>query len=176
MEPDSAQVRDFIERLVESLVSGQLDDVTLNRLYTHPECKCHEYCGEMLDSRSILRMDVSVTVTVRNDQWTLLPLSCLHKTCSLAVNVHICSLDIISIPCTMSCRQYGKHFGSDFYLSPQNITSMGQNIITYLVTSWDCTSAALFMCNDSHHVVYGMEQVQGPTALYESYRKQSYGW
>ncbi|GFG31081.1 hypothetical protein Cfor_04587, partial [Coptotermes formosanus] len=37
MEPESAQVREFIERLVEALVSGQLDDVKLNRLYTHPE-------------------------------------------------------------------------------------------------------------------------------------------
>lgn len=53
MELESGQVRDFIERLVESLVSGQLDDVKLNRLYTHPECKCHEYCVEMLDSCNI---------------------------------------------------------------------------------------------------------------------------
>jgi hypothetical protein len=53
MEPESAQVRDFIERLVESLVSGQLDDVKLNRLYTHPECKCLEYCVEMLDSCNV---------------------------------------------------------------------------------------------------------------------------
>jgi hypothetical protein len=53
MEPESAQIREFIERLVESLVSGQLDDVKLNRLYTHPECKCHEYCVEMLNSCDI---------------------------------------------------------------------------------------------------------------------------
>jgi hypothetical protein len=39
MDPESAQVREFIERLVEALVSGQLDDVKLNRIYTHPECE-----------------------------------------------------------------------------------------------------------------------------------------
>jgi hypothetical protein len=39
MDPDSAQVREFIERLVEALVSGQLDDVKVNRAYTHPECE-----------------------------------------------------------------------------------------------------------------------------------------
>ncbi|XP_021928479.1 uncharacterized protein LOC110834013 isoform X6 [Zootermopsis nevadensis] len=39
MDPDSAQVREFIERLVEALVSGQLDDVKVNRVYTHPEYK-----------------------------------------------------------------------------------------------------------------------------------------
>ena len=42
MDPESVQVRDFIERLVETLVSGQLDDVKVNRLYTHPDCEsCH---------------------------------------------------------------------------------------------------------------------------------------
>ncbi|XP_023706156.1 uncharacterized protein LOC111863758 isoform X5 [Cryptotermes secundus] len=39
MNTDSAQVREFIERLVETLVSGQLDDVKVNRAYTHPEYK-----------------------------------------------------------------------------------------------------------------------------------------
>jgi hypothetical protein len=39
MDPDSTQVREFIERLVEALVSGQLDDVKVNRMYTHPECE-----------------------------------------------------------------------------------------------------------------------------------------
>jgi hypothetical protein len=39
MNPDSAPVREFIERLVETLVSGQLDDVKVNRAYTHPECE-----------------------------------------------------------------------------------------------------------------------------------------
>jgi hypothetical protein len=39
MDPDAAQVREFIERLVEALVSGQLDDVKVNRVYTHPECE-----------------------------------------------------------------------------------------------------------------------------------------
>jgi hypothetical protein len=39
MNPESAQVREFIERLVETLVSGQLDDVKVNRAYTHPECE-----------------------------------------------------------------------------------------------------------------------------------------
>lgn len=39
MNTDSAQVREFIERLVETLVSGELDDVKVNRAYTHPECE-----------------------------------------------------------------------------------------------------------------------------------------
>jgi hypothetical protein len=68
MEPESAQVREFIERLVEALVSGQLDDVKLNRLYTHPECEWHEYCVEMLDS-----CDIPMSVS-----WSLVGTSSAH--------------------------------------------------------------------------------------------------
>jgi len=106
MEPDSAQVRDFIERLVESLVSGQLDDVKLNRLYTHPECKCHEYCREMLDS-------CNVPVAVSQ---SLLGMSSGHicmspvftELVSVAMNVHIRTLGGYCILHDMLCRQYRK--------------------------------------------------------------------
>ncbi|PSN42239.1 hypothetical protein C0J52_18489 [Blattella germanica] len=40
MDAESTQIREFIEKLVEALVSGQLDDVKVNRLYTHPEFFC----------------------------------------------------------------------------------------------------------------------------------------
>lgn len=34
-------VRDFIERLVGSMLEANLDDTSVNRLYRDPECKYH---------------------------------------------------------------------------------------------------------------------------------------
>nr|CAD7440948.1 unnamed protein product [Timema bartmani] len=39
MDSDTAQVREFIEKLVEGLVNGRLDNVYVNRLYNHPDCE-----------------------------------------------------------------------------------------------------------------------------------------
>nr|CAD7260056.1 unnamed protein product [Timema shepardi] len=39
MDPDTAQVREFIEKLVEGLLNGRLDNVYVNRLYNHPDCE-----------------------------------------------------------------------------------------------------------------------------------------
>nr|CAD7403358.1 unnamed protein product [Timema poppensis] len=39
MDSDTAQVREFIEKLVEGLLNGRLDNVYVNRLYNHPDCE-----------------------------------------------------------------------------------------------------------------------------------------
>ncbi|XP_049832213.1 uncharacterized protein LOC126272953 isoform X4 [Schistocerca gregaria] len=39
MEPESLQVREFIEKLVEKLVHGGLDDVCVGKLHSHPDYK-----------------------------------------------------------------------------------------------------------------------------------------
>jgi hypothetical protein len=87
------------------------------------------------------------------------------------MNIHICTLDGISILYSMLCAKYGKHVSSECYLSPQNITFMGQNIIIYhvipeTVTVVPCSHGAMTStCNNIHHAVYGMEQVNSPIAL-----------
>jgi hypothetical protein len=87
------------------------------------------------------------------------------------VNVHIRALDSISILYGMLCRKYGKRFGSGCYLSPQNITFMGQNIIIYPVTPESvtvlpCSHGAMTSTrNNIHHAVYGVEQLNSPIAL-----------
>ncbi|XP_071443618.1 uncharacterized protein [Hetaerina americana] len=43
VDSETAKVREFVERLVEALVSGGLDNVNINRLYSHPECESLKY-------------------------------------------------------------------------------------------------------------------------------------
>lgn len=37
---EKEQVRDFIERLLESMLGGGLDDIKITKLYDDHECKC----------------------------------------------------------------------------------------------------------------------------------------
>ncbi|KDR23715.1 hypothetical protein L798_13875 [Zootermopsis nevadensis] len=66
MDPDSAQVREFIERLVEALVSGQLDDVKVNRVYTHPEYDRMFACHHTALCENLVRLSFALQMAITN--------------------------------------------------------------------------------------------------------------
>ncbi|XP_069675416.1 uncharacterized protein [Periplaneta americana] len=66
MDPDSAQVREFIERLVEALVSGQLDDVKVNRVYNHPEYDRMFSCHHTALCENLVRLSFALQMAIAN--------------------------------------------------------------------------------------------------------------
>ncbi|XP_046388871.1 uncharacterized protein LOC124157854 isoform X2 [Ischnura elegans] len=64
VDSETAKVREFVERLVEALVSGGLDNVNINRLYSHPEYDCmfSNYHSSLCDA--IARLTIALQMSI----------------------------------------------------------------------------------------------------------------
>ncbi|XP_068083392.1 uncharacterized protein [Anabrus simplex] len=66
MEPECVQVREFIERLVETLVSGGLDDVCVKRLHSHPAYERMFTCHHAPLCEALARLSFTLQMAIAN--------------------------------------------------------------------------------------------------------------
>ncbi|KAK7872261.1 hypothetical protein R5R35_012115 [Gryllus longicercus] len=66
MEPESVRVREFIESLVESLVSGELDNVCIKRLHSHPEYDRMFACHHAPLCEALARLSFALQMAIAN--------------------------------------------------------------------------------------------------------------